>query len=429
MNLKILIVDDASVSRKVMLKTLSLIGECVETKSGKKAISIFNKAYEEKKPFSLIILDISMPDIDGISVLRIIRKQEKQMKISKSKQIKIIMVSANARKADIKKCISLGCNSYISKPFKKEKLFKEFERLGFKVPEKINVEDDKQKSYPDLVAKIIKRFNKGEIKLPVLPHMVLEIQKLLKESEPSIEDLAKIVEKDAVISAKLISIANSSLYKGVETVTSLNAALLRLGLKETLSIVTTITNKNLYNSKNDSLKQLLNNLWLHSLACACCAKFLAEEITDTNFDGIFLMGILHDVGKVLLLKAIVDISPDEPLNDASLFSAIHEVHPVFGSVLIKKWGLSEKFIRAAELHHWSRYPKNTEKELLIIHLANIMIKKSGFSFLNQKSESESNSEYSPEFVATLKMLDIDFSRVEILNNMVIDAMKTLSAEL
>ncbi|MFH2059680.1 MAG: HDOD domain-containing protein [Pseudomonadota bacterium] len=425
--MKIMVVDDDSIPRKVMIKILVPIGECVALDNGKDAVSMFDKATRDKKPFDLIILDISMPDMDGTQVLNIIRKKEKRMAVPKVQQVKIIMATASIRKSSIKKCIDLKCNGYISKPYNKQQVYKDLERLGLITSADIKKEEIIKKSYAGLVSKIIKRFNKGVIELPVLPHMVQEVQNLLKNSEPSIDDLAAIVGKDAVISSKLISIANSSLYKGVETVTTLNTALLRLGLKETLSIITTVTSKNLYNSKNESLKKLLNTLWLHSLACACYGKFLAKEVDDKGMEEeIFLMGIIHDIGKVLLLKAVADISPDEPFDDKGLQSAIQEVHTIFGAVLIKKWGFSKKYIEIAELHHWNKFPAGTQKELLIIHLSDYFCSEIGYASFKIKNRNNPKDNFNPQILVLLKQLNIDSAKVKEIGEKVKGTMKSLS---
>jgi len=424
--MKIMIVEDEAVSRKVMLNKLESIGECTAVSSGKEAISLFDKATIGKKPFDLIILDISMPDMDGIKVLDIIRKKENKLGIKKTEQIKIIMVTASMRQANIKKCISLGCNSYISKPFNTQKIYQELERLGFDIPDIVKKQSKNQKSYTDLVAQIIKRFNKGEIELPVLPHIVKEIQKFLDNKNASIEDLSAIVEKDAVISAKLILAANSALFQGVDKVSTLNEALVRLGLKTSISVITAITSKNLFDSDNETLKSVLNKVWVHSLACGCCCKLIAEELKDNTLESVFLMGIIHDIGKVILLKAIADISPDEPLEDQKLLAAVQDVHTIFGAVLVKKWGFSDKHIRATELHHWEIYPDKTEKELLITHLANALVSTIGFPSFFIPAKTDSKTNFKENVLIIMKQLQMKQEMIEKIGDQVTDMMIDLS---
>ncbi|MCG6535212.1 MAG: HDOD domain-containing protein [Syntrophales bacterium LBB04] len=85
---------------------------------------------------------------------------------------------------------------------------------------------------------------------------------------------------------KIIATANSALYKGVDKVQDLKTAIARLGAKEIQNIVTTITNRNLYESKHKLFKTLLKRLWLHSLCCAYCCRAISvrSEIgTATRF--------------------------------------------------------------------------------------------------------------------------------------------------
>lgn len=424
--MNILIVEDDAISRKVMMNKLHGIGECTPVNSGKEAIAHFQRSIENNTPYDVIILDVSMPNMDGVETLRRIRKEESKQGVDKSEQIKIIMVTAQIRKAIIKECIRLGCNSYITKPFKTVKIFEELERFGFSIPDAVKHKDEGRSAYTDMVSKIIKRFNDGEIDLPVLPHIVREVQTALKDKETGIEDLAAIVEKDAVLSAQIIHVANSALFRGVDKAVTLSDAMVRLGLKTCLSVITTITSKNLFDSDNEKLKVLLDKIWLHSLACASCCKLISEELDAGHVDNIFLMGIVHDIGKVILLKAFADISPDTPFEADELLAAVQDVHTVFGAVLVKKWGFSDLHIRGAELHHWTTYPEDIEKEMLILHIANIMVSRIGFASFFDPDPTRKDMAFSDDFLSIIKVLKIDEETVKKLNGAVADVMVELS---
>ncbi|MCP3875323.1 MAG: HDOD domain-containing protein [Desulfobacteraceae bacterium] len=409
--MKTLIIDDAKISRKVIQKIMEPISECQMSDDGKKGFAIYEKAVEQKKPFDLLTLDVSMPGVSGLKVLNEIRRKEQKMKISKAKKAKIIMVTSRMDTATIKKCIKLGCNGYLTKPINKYLLLKSLEGMGFDIPEKLLKKD--KSIHKDIVENIIKKFYQGKINIPVLPHIIQAVNSLFESDDASIEGLAKIVEKDPVICSKLISIANSPLYKGVDIVDNLNSGLVRLGLKAAHSTILTITNKNIFNSKNNFVKELLEKLWMHSFACACCGKLIAEELKLKNSETIFLMGIIHDIGKLLLIKAIVDINPDESFKDDDLLFAIQEIHTTFGGALLKKWKFSNTFIQIAELHHWSNFSAKREKDLLIINLANNLAKNIGFDFFNyknQKDEKEKKNEGEKKMLKLLKKLGLEHTR-------------------
>ena len=378
--MKILIVDDEAISRKVLVTKMESLGECMSADSSKKALAQLELASKKGEPFDLVTLDVSMPGMDGRQVLQQIRKKELGRKINKADRVKVIMVSSRMNIATIKSCIKLGCNGYLSKPVSTYQLLENLGKMGFDIAK--TQEKTEKNSHAGVVTEIIQRFYKGKIDLPVFPHIVKEIQEFLQGDSPAIEDLAKIVEKDFVISSKLISIANSPLYKGLETVDSLNAALLRLGMKASQGVISAVAARSLFESNNKSLKQVLENLWMHSFAVACLGKRLGEELKVENTENLFLMGIVHDIGKMLLMKAVVDIFPEVSVEAPEIQLAIHEIHTTFGAVLLKKLRFATSFIQVAEFHHWNAYPKGSKSDLMIINLADFLSNEIGFGAMD-----------------------------------------------
>ena len=114
--MKILVVDDDIVSRKMMKKIMAPLGECELVESGKEAIEAFKKASENLAPFDLMTLDIAMPEVDGTAVLYTIREIEREKNIPKEKQIKMLMVTSRSDKDTIITCIQAACDDYIIKP-------------------------------------------------------------------------------------------------------------------------------------------------------------------------------------------------------------------------------------------------------------------------------------------------------------------------
>ena len=381
--MKILIVDDEDISRRVLLSRMAHMGTCVAVNSAKEALAELDKAKAKKQPFDVITLDVSMPGMNGQDLLEYIRKKEVQDKIQKNNRVKILMISARMNVGTINACIKRGCNGYLTKPVSQTQLVQSFSQMGFE-PATEEKNEEKGISHSTGVAEIIKRFYSGEIVLPVFPSIVKEVEALMAGKDPSVDDLAKIVEKDLVISGKLITIANSSLYKGLDNVNSLNDALVRLGLKHTLGVCSALATKNLFDSKNEALKTEMDRLWVHSFAVATLARCLAEEKGLDNLETIFLMGLVHDIGKMLLMKVYVDMYPDVCVSDESLQLAIHEIHTTFGGVLLKKMNFSKQIIKIAKIHHWDQFEDNTDKELLVVGLADFIARELGFSFFSRK---------------------------------------------
>ncbi len=374
--MKVLIIDDEKISRKVLLKQMEGIGDCTAVSDSQKGFALVMKSLREKQPYELITMDVSMPNMSGPQLLSQIRKKEKSMKIKKADRIKIIMVTSRMNISTIKECIGLGCDGYLSKPVNKYQLLGNLEQMGFADLPEVKTGE---KGQIQVVPKIIKRFYGGKIKLPVLSAIETDIRALMATQNPGIDDFTAIVQKDIVISSKLVSIANSALYRGVEKVNTLGEALVRLGIKAASGLVSSLAAKDLFQSDNDRLNDMLRTLWMHSFACGCLAKAIGEKLNSKTTDSLFLMGIVHDIGKMLLVKAISDIRPDEPFGK-DIQVAVHEIHTTFGAVLLKKLNFTLEFIRISEFHHWGDFSQTDDQDLMIINLADGLANSMGYTF-------------------------------------------------
>ncbi len=128
--MRILIAEDDFASRKVILKFLSVYGECDVTVDGMEAIDAFVMALEEDDPYDLVCLDVMMPIMDGYQALENIRKMEREHNVPESKAAKIIMTTALNEEKNVKKAFELGCTVYCAKPINMEQLKQTLEKLG-----------------------------------------------------------------------------------------------------------------------------------------------------------------------------------------------------------------------------------------------------------------------------------------------------------
>lgn len=127
--MRILIAEDDFASRKVILKFLSVYGECDVTVDGMEAIDAFLMALEEDDPYDLICLDVMMPIMDGYQALKNIRDIEREHNIPEEKRTKIIMTTALNEEKNVKKAFELGCTVYCAKPIDMDKLKSTLEKL------------------------------------------------------------------------------------------------------------------------------------------------------------------------------------------------------------------------------------------------------------------------------------------------------------
>ncbi|MBF0477690.1 MAG: response regulator [Deltaproteobacteria bacterium] len=130
--MKVLIVEDEFVSRKLLQALLAPYGTCDIAANGREAVHAFKLARQTNDPYDLILMDIMMPEMDGHEALREIRDLEKVMGVAGDEEVKVIMVTAlDDPKNVVKAFYEGGAASYIAKPLDRSKLNVAIKALGF----------------------------------------------------------------------------------------------------------------------------------------------------------------------------------------------------------------------------------------------------------------------------------------------------------
>ena len=129
--MKILVVEDDFVSRKLLQKLLGHYGECDIAVNGKEAVEAFKLSLGSDSPYDLICMDIMMPGMDGQQALLEIRELETEKGISETEGVKVIMTTALDDPKSVVESLYKGrAASYVVKPINKVKLLDEVRKLG-----------------------------------------------------------------------------------------------------------------------------------------------------------------------------------------------------------------------------------------------------------------------------------------------------------
>lgn len=128
--MRILIAEDDLMSRKFLCAFLSKYGVCDIVVDGLEALDAFLLSLKDEKPYDLICLDIMMPKVDGVKVLKAIRDMETQRGLLPEKRSKIIMTTALAEVDFVQKAFEIGCDAYAAKPIDTTKLLEVIKKLN-----------------------------------------------------------------------------------------------------------------------------------------------------------------------------------------------------------------------------------------------------------------------------------------------------------
>jgi two-component system chemotaxis response regulator CheY len=137
--MRILIVDDEFVSRQKAMKILSSIGECDIAVDGQEAVNAFKEAHQSGEPYTLITMDINMPDMSGLDALKVMREWEEGNTVKFDLCAKVLMLTATSDTKTIFTSFREGCEAYLVKPFNKKTLYEALDKLEIKEVNKISL--------------------------------------------------------------------------------------------------------------------------------------------------------------------------------------------------------------------------------------------------------------------------------------------------
>jgi len=360
--MRILIIDDEMVSRTKLELIMEYFGDCKTLEHGDDALALFHEAHQEGDPFDLIMLDINLPGMDGIQLLSAIRNAEKKLNIEKSHQAKILMTSSCRDKERIVASVQSGCDDYIGKPFDLNLIRNKLDKLGIKERTLSNranaTRTPATRTTDQIYGEIVSVMNSSDTSLPSLPKLYIKFRELIAR-QAAFDEIVELLRNDIAISAELIRRSNSAYYKGFAANTSLEQAVARMGYNATVQVVAELSIRKFFTMRTQKYRSLVENLWKHSVSCAYAAEFISKLLKLDLEGDPFLIGLLHDIGKLALLQIIADMERKGKFNGGihpiMLINILDDYHCQLGAKLLEKWKFADCYIHTA-LHHNSPEP-------------------------------------------------------------------------
>ena len=214
--------------------------------------------------------------------------------------------------------------------------------------------------------------------LPTLPDIFFKINSAIMNPSSSSYDIASVIGKDTGLTARLLKMANSAFYGFPSQIDSIQRAVTIIGAKQltTLSYAMNIIDV-FMNIPEDILD--MASFWRHSVACGICSRILAGYKNIQNTERLFVAGLLHDIGRLLLYQYASDDMGPLVVRARSEGSLLHRLeyenlkvdHTTVGACLVKKWKLPAMLEDIVHFHHTPRKSINGI-ETTIVHIADIM---------------------------------------------------------
>ncbi|MDH3645524.1 MAG: HDOD domain-containing protein [Gammaproteobacteria bacterium] len=193
--------------------------------------------------------------------------------------------------------------------------------------------------------------NKGNVKIPSFPDIIVRVRRALDDDDCDIEKLTRIASTEAALAARLLSMANSALLKrGGKQVSELRTAINRLGFKMVRNVAMSVAVEQLFlGSSLKGQRQRLRKVFHESTQMAATSFALAKTLTKLNPDEALMAGLLHNVGKLYILMYAADHEEFFDSEEA-LESVIENWHGQIGRAILEGWGFSTDMADAAADH-------------------------------------------------------------------------------
>lgn len=219
----------------------------------------------------------------------------------------------------------------------------------------------------------------GVIDLVSLPEVCVRINELIDDDRTTADELGEVISLDTGLTARLLKIVNSPIYGYSQRVDTISRAVSILGLQELRALVIAASAVEAFTSvSSDQLNKV--HFWRHSLYTGVIARLLARQCNVLHSERLFVAGMLHDIGKMVLcyrlpekmsqVRAMSSVTGQD--EDELEKQVLGYTHADAGAELLRKWNLPKVLCDTVAYHHKPFSAPRGEFEACLIHIANLV---------------------------------------------------------
>lgn len=223
----------------------------------------------------------------------------------------------------------------------------------------------------NFLEELYQRLRNDDLVLPTLPEMALRVRDIVSDENSSLSDVAKVINRDPALAARLIQLANSPLLKSRVPIESVDMAVMRMGGTMIKNIVTAMVMEQLFQATHEVTERKLRQAWQHASEVSTIAVGISMQFKHLQPDQAMLAGLVHDIGILPILTMAEDYP--ELLNDeAKLDELVGRAHTFIGQAILKHWNFSEALINVAREHENLEYNSGGQPDYVdLIIVANL----------------------------------------------------------
>lgn len=222
------------------------------------------------------------------------------------------------------------------------------------------------------ISRLLDDIRHKRIGLPTLPEVAIRVRKAASAPNVTAAQLAQLVGADPVLSARLLQVANSPLYRGNKSILNIQTAIARLGNSLVRNLITSVVVSQLFQAQVPSaIKHRLKTTWAHTIQVAAISHVLAHKFTRLMPEQAMLAGLIHDIGKLPILMQL-EMFPGLLENEQTVDRLVTLLHPQIGKVILEAWNFPPEMVAvAAEHENLGRNPGPQADYVDVVLMANL----------------------------------------------------------
>ena len=250
------------------------------------------------------------------------------------------------------------------------------------------------------------------LELPTLPMIFTKMNETIAKPNSSANDIARVISKDTTLSARLLRIVNSAFYGFPSKIDSVSRAVAIIGTRQLSTLASGVTIINMFRDIPSDIIDM-HSFWKHSIACGVNARIIASYQGIQNTERLFLSGLLHDIGRLILYSYAPDHAVYALKKAKNTQGMVKEIeyksldfdHAKTGGLLLKRWKLPVLMEDAVQYHHTPHRARDP-LEPSIVHLADIMANAMGIGSSGERFVSPLDSDACECIGLSVNVLDV-----------------------
>jgi len=185
--------------------------------------------------------------------------------------------------------------------------------------------------------------------LPTFPDVAIKAREAADNENTTAVELAKIINTDTALSARLLKVANSPLFRARNKIENIQIAITRMGNRVVRNLIMSITVEQMFKARSQVMAERFKKAWEHSIHVAAFSRVLAISSPHLDPEQAMLAGLIHDIG---VLPILLEAEKHDYFigNPRALDKIIDELHTDVGRLIVEHWDFPESLTEVVWEH-------------------------------------------------------------------------------